>query len=78
MSDEDKLLDNPEDDSLDDVGPDEPEDTDDVLATNNFPREEAMDAANLYLREIGFAALLTAEEEVYYARLVQKGDEKAR
>ncbi|MCK9563527.1 MAG: RNA polymerase sigma factor RpoS [Bacteroidales bacterium] len=78
MSDEDNLLDNPED-SLDDTGTgNDVEDTDDVLATNNFPREEAMDAANLYLREIGFAALLTAEEEVYYARLVQKGDEKAR
>jgi RNA polymerase nonessential primary-like sigma factor len=37
-----------------------------------------MDAANLYLREIGYAALLTAQEEVHYARLVQKGDEDAR
>lgn len=78
MSDEDDLLDDPED-SLDDVdGESDVEDLDDVLATNNFPREEVMDAANLYLREIGFAALLTAEEEVYYARLVQQGDEKAR
>lgn len=78
MSDEDDLLDDPED-SLDDVdGESDVEDLDDVLATNNFPREEVMDAANLYLREIDFAALLTAEEEVYYARLVQQGDEKAR
>jgi len=37
-----------------------------------------MDAASLYLKEIGFAPLLTAEEEVYFARLVQKGDAKAR
>ncbi len=36
------------------------------------------DATRLYLREIGFSPLLTAEEEVYYARLAQKGDAKAR
>ncbi len=36
------------------------------------------DATRLYLKEIGFSALLTAEEEVYYARRAQKGDEKAR
>lgn len=38
----------------------------------------AADATNLYLREIGFAPLLSAEEEVYFGRLVQKGDESAR
>ena len=32
----------------------------------------------MYLKQIGFSPLLTAEEEVYYARLVQKGDAKAR
>lgn len=37
-----------------------------------------LDATRLYLGEIGFAALLTAEEEVTLARLIQKGDEKAR
>lgn len=36
------------------------------------------DATRLYLKEIGFSALLTAEEEVHYARLSQKGDERAR
>ncbi len=36
------------------------------------------DATRLYLREIGFSPLLTAEEEVYYARLAQKGDAAAR
>jgi len=36
------------------------------------------DATRLYLKEIGFSALLTAEEEVYFARRAQKGDEKAR
>ncbi|GAB6042460.1 RNA polymerase sigma factor RpoS [Endothiovibrio diazotrophicus] len=37
-----------------------------------------MDATRLYLSEIGFTPLLTAEEEVYFARKAQKGDGKAR
>lgn len=37
-----------------------------------------LDATRLYLNEIGYSSLLTAEEEVYYARLAQKGDESAR
>lgn len=36
------------------------------------------DATRLYLKEIGFSALLTAEEEVYYARRARKGNEAAR
>ncbi len=36
------------------------------------------DPTELYLGEIGFSPLLTAEEEVHYGRLVQKGDPKAR
>ena len=36
------------------------------------------DATRIYLREIGFSPLLTAEEEVHFGRLVQKGDEPAR
>ncbi len=37
-----------------------------------------MDATRLYLNEIGFSPLLTAEEEVYYSRLAQKGEESGR
>ena len=37
-----------------------------------------MDATRLYLSEIGFSQLLTAEEEVHFSRLAQKGDTKAR
>ncbi|HSH43473.1 MAG TPA: RNA polymerase sigma factor RpoS [Arenicellales bacterium] len=37
-----------------------------------------VDATQIYLREIGFSPLLTAEEEVTLGRLVQKGDEQAR
>ncbi len=36
------------------------------------------DATQLYLREIGFSSLLTAEQEVYYGRRALKGDTKAR
>ena len=36
------------------------------------------DATQLYLREIGFSSLLTAEQEVYYARRALKGDTDAR
>ena len=37
-----------------------------------------LDATRLYLCEIGFSPLLTAKEEVYYARLALKGEESAR
>ncbi|MET0088470.1 MAG: RNA polymerase sigma factor RpoS [Candidatus Thiodiazotropha sp.] len=37
-----------------------------------------MDATRLYLNEIGISKLLTAKEEVYYARLAQKGEKAAR
>lgn len=36
------------------------------------------DPTDLYLKEVGIAPLLTKEEEVYYARLAQKGDDSAR
>jgi RNA polymerase nonessential primary-like sigma factor len=37
-----------------------------------------MDATRLYLNEIGHSQLLTAEEEVHFARLAQKGDIASR
>jgi RNA polymerase nonessential primary-like sigma factor len=37
-----------------------------------------LDATQLYLSEIGFSPLLSAEEEVYFSRLALKGDEAAR
>ena len=42
----------------------------------SHPRQ--LDATQLYLNEIGYSPLLTPEEEVYYARLAQKGEESGR
>jgi len=39
---------------------------------------QVIDATSLYLKEIGYAPLLTAAEEVFYARKLLKGDESAR
>lgn len=40
--------------------------------------EKIMDATQIYLSEIGFSPLLSAEEEVHYSRLALKGDLTAR
>ena len=39
---------------------------------------QVIDATSLYLKEIGYAPLLTAAEEVFFARKFLKGDESAR
>jgi RNA polymerase nonessential primary-like sigma factor len=39
---------------------------------------QVIDATSLYLKEIGYAPLLTAEEKVFYARKLQRGSESAR
>jgi RNA polymerase nonessential primary-like sigma factor len=41
-------------------------------------RKQDSDPTQLYLMEIGASPLLSAEEEVHYARLARKGDEKSR
>lgn len=43
-----------------------------------YSGHKQLDATQLYLNEIGFSPLLTPEEEVYYARLAQKGEESGR
>ncbi len=48
-----------------------------TYAAGDIP-DGQVDATRLYLSEIGFSQLLTAEEEVYYARLAQKGEMSAR
>ena len=49
-----------------------------VKKNNKSPELKVMDATQLYLGEIGFSPLLTAQEEVYYARRSLRGDEVAR
>lgn len=39
---------------------------------------KVLDATQMYLNEIGFSPLLSPEEEVHFARLARKGDEKGR
>ncbi|CUS49115.1 MAG: RNA polymerase nonessential primary-like sigma factor RpoS [Idiomarinaceae bacterium HL-53] len=45
---------------------------------NKGKYQRKLDATQMYLSEIGFSPLLTAEEEVYFARKALKGDVKAR
>ena len=40
--------------------------------------QKNLDATQIYLSEIGFSPLLSAEEEVYFARKALKGDEPSR
>ncbi len=40
--------------------------------------DSQLDATRIYLSEIGYSPLLSAEEEVYYARLALRGDDAAR
>lgn len=57
--------------------------TEDLSANKNSYKHSASnssspDATQLYLGEIGFTPLLSAEEEVHFARLAQKGEVAAR
>ena len=78
---DDSVLAEQEDTSEVNVVTDEPEApaTEEVVTFKaNEPGDAQMDATRLYLNEIGISKLLTAEEEVYFARLAQKGDQAAR
>jgi RNA polymerase nonessential primary-like sigma factor len=81
ISEDEDALDTDELESTDDVAeekealekPDEK-----VKFSSGEVSESELDATRLYLSEIGFSPLLTAEDEVYFARLALKGDEAAR
>ena len=77
IEEEDFLLDDAQDD---DTTPDSvvnPKQDKETVESENFT-EGDLDATRLYLGEIGFSPLLTAEEEVFYARKSRGGDEEAR
>ncbi|HDY7486994.1 TPA: RNA polymerase sigma factor RpoS [Vibrio vulnificus] len=70
-----------DDDFNDDIEMNEKEDLteDKVTLREEFDASnKSLDATQLYLGEIGFSPLLTAEEEVLYARRALRGDEAAR
>lgn len=64
-----------EDDSFDDATNDDAEDLVFEASERDYSN---LDATQLYLNEIGYLPLLSAEEEVYYARRAQRGDASAR
>jgi len=66
------------DEAIDDDGSADSENDDKVNYQRGEVSERDLDATRLYLSEIGFSPLLTAEEEVYFARQIAKGDESAR
>ena len=89
ITEEDMILDNvAEDKELDDpeTSMEDDSDIDDVKSDVKVIKEKKpvsvsrkeLDATRLYLREIEYSQLLTAEEEVYYSRLSLKGVESAR
>ena len=49
-----------------------------AVPKSGYSTSPGVDATQLYLREIGFSELLTAEEEIHYGRLTRKGDLDAR
>ena len=70
------VIDMPADLKADDTLTDAPETEDVVISSDDHPKN--LDATQLYLGEIGFSPLLTAEEEVYFARRALKGCEASR
>lgn len=52
--------------------------TEEVVQAESVDSGKSLDATQLYLGEIGFSPLLTAEEEVLFARRALRGDEAAR
>jgi RNA polymerase nonessential primary-like sigma factor len=51
---------------------------DTLIAEMPRKTEKVLDATQLYLNEIGYSPLLTADEEKHYARLARAGDESGR
>ena len=67
-----------EDESIVDSTDSAAEELEEALSSSSTQYQKKMDATQLYLGEIGFSPLLTAEEEVFYSRRALKGDKAAR
>jgi RNA polymerase nonessential primary-like sigma factor len=70
-------LDNVADKELKEIEADTVDPLEEILA-NQEETQKNLDATQLYLGEIGFSPLLSAEEEVYFARRALKGHEASR
>lgn len=75
VSDDDTLLDDAAEPEVSELVA-EDSGSDEIFARDDS--QKAMDATQIYLGEIGFSPLLSAEEEVYFSRLSLKGDQAAR
>lgn len=64
--------------SLDEAAAEPEEVAEKETETVSADYQKTLDATQLYLNEIGFSPLLTADEEKYYSRLAQSGDESGR
>ncbi len=67
-----------EEESIIDSADSAAEELEEALSSSSTQYQKKMDATQLYLGEIGFSPLLTAEEEVFYSRRALKGDKAAR
>lgn len=76
ISEEEALLENADEAQQSATSSDE--ELEEALSSSSSQYQKKMDATQLYLGEIGFSPLLTAEEEVFYSRRALKGDKAAR
>lgn len=74
----DALLEEPPVDHLDHAEAHEEASEEITYKAQLTPDGAKLDAVQIYLKEIGFAPLLTAEEEVQYGRLALQGNQSAR
>ncbi|MFD2632716.1 RNA polymerase sigma factor RpoS [Idiomarina piscisalsi] len=76
ISEEEALLENADEAQQSATSSDE--ELEEALSSSSSQYQKKMDATQLYLGEIGFSPLLTAQEEVFYSRRALKGDKAAR